>query len=72
MKILFFCFVVQILSRNVRLKGELYKDSEHITLLRDGTQLKALLRNADVAHLVEFYSVTCGHCLVLILTTISP
>ena len=55
--ILFFLTLVK--CKNV-ISGDVYGNSTFPIILRDGSKLKSLVLNSDVAYLVQFFSFTCG------------
>ena len=55
--IIFFNTVVK--CKNV-ISGDVYGNSTFPIILRDGSKLKSLVLNSDVAYLVQFFSFTCG------------
>lgn len=57
---LFFHFLLSLVTSKNVLSGNVYGNSTFPRILRDGSKLKSLVLNSDVAYLVQFYSFTCG------------
>ena len=61
------CAVTFIICRRIgdgkleRAKA-IYEKPGNLTLVENGKLLNGLVKNAETAHLVQFYSATCGHC----------
>ena len=63
-------------KRLARNEVALYRNSKHVNIIADGKELSKSIKNSgmlklslrlkmisvDVAHLVQFHAITCGHC----------